>query len=270
MIMKQPKVSIIMGIYNCEQTLQRCFESLLQQTFTDWQLIMCEDGSQDNTYKIAKQIQKHHPEKVIVLRNQKNLGLNETLNRCLAVATGEYIARQDADDLSLPERLKLEVDFLDNHPEYALVSGRKDHFDEEGIWGNLGDVEKPTMKDIFFGPPFCHPASMMRNSVLRQVGGYSVAQRLIRVEDYHLWYKFYRAGFKGYNLQQTIYLYADDRKAYSKRNWQNRLNEMHLKHLILKEERLPWYYHLFALRPIIVGLLPTSIYHHLHRYRLRN
>lgn len=269
-MMQQPKVSIIMGIYNCEATLQRCFNSLLKQTFSDWQLIMCEDGSQDATYNVAQRIQKSYPDKIILLRNQKNLGLNETLNRCLAVATGKYIARQDADDLSLPDRLRLEVDFLDHHPEYALVSGCKDHFDSEGFWGNFVEIEKPTMKDIFFGPPFCHPACMMRAEALRKIGGYSVAKRLLRVEDYHLWYKFYRAGFKGYNLQQTIYLYADDRDAYSKRNWQNRLNEMHLKRLIIKEEHLPCHYHFFTFRPVIVGLLPTGIYHYLHQHRLQN
>lgn len=268
--MDQPRVSIIMGIYNCEKTLRRSFDSLLHQTYTNWQLIMCDDGSTDQTYQIAQGLQQKWPNRIVLLRNSHNLGLNQTLNRCLDIAEGTYIARQDADDLSVPSRLQTEVKFLDQHQEYALVSSGKDHFDENGVWGTYPEIEQPTMKDIFFGPPFCHAAVMMRRSALEKVGGYSVADKLLRVEDYHLWYKFYRAGFKGYNLQETLYLCEDDRHAYARRSFKNRLNEMCLKQLILKQEKLPRHYYLYTLRPLLVGLLPLPLYHFLHQRRLQN
>lgn len=264
------KVSIIMGIYNCEDTLSRCIDSLLQQTFQDWQLIMCDDGSKDATYEQALLFQARYPEKIMVLKNPENKGLNYTLNRCLKAAKGVYVARQDADDYSTPERLQLEVDFLDQHPEYALVSGFKDHFDEAGIWGTCTEIKEPVMLDIFFGPPFCHAACMIRREALEQVGGYSVAERLLRVEDYHLWYKLYREGYRGYNLQQTIYLCEDDRKAYARRNLKNRFNEMYVKRLIIRSEGLSFWYHLHALKPLIVGLLPQNLYNYLHKQRLKN
>ena len=96
------KVSIIMGIYNCAATLPEAIDSILAQTFPDWQLVLCDDGSKDNTYAVAKAYQERIPDKIILLQNEQNMGLNHTLNRCLQAATGEYVARMDGDDVSLP------------------------------------------------------------------------------------------------------------------------------------------------------------------------
>ena len=84
------KVSIIMGIYNCAPTLPEAIGSILTQTFSDWQLVLCDDGSTDDTYAVAKGYLDKYPEKIILLQNETNMGLNHTLNRCLAAATGEY------------------------------------------------------------------------------------------------------------------------------------------------------------------------------------
>ena len=126
------KVSIIMGIYNCAPTLPEAVDSILAQTFTDWQLVLCDDGSLDDTYAVAARYQAAYPEKVVLLQNERNMGLNHTLNRCLAAATGEYVARMDGDDISLPTRLEKEAAFLDAHPEYAIVSTPMIFFDENG------------------------------------------------------------------------------------------------------------------------------------------
>ena len=79
------KVSVIMGIYNCAATLQEALDSLYAQTFQDFEIILCEDGSKDDTYEIAKRNKERHPN-IVLLRNERNLGLNKTLNKCLAVA----------------------------------------------------------------------------------------------------------------------------------------------------------------------------------------
>ena len=114
------KVSIIMGIYNCAATLPEAIDSILAQTFSDWQLVLCDDGSKDNTYTVAKAYQEKFPDKIFLLQNERNMGLNHTLNRCLQVATGEYVARMDGDDISLPTRLERENAFLDAHPESSV------------------------------------------------------------------------------------------------------------------------------------------------------
>ena len=101
-----------MGIYNCESTLERAIESIVNQTYGNWELIMCDDGSTDSTYEIAERYRDRFPEKIIILRNDKNMHLANALNKCLQAATGEYIARMDADDESLPERFEKQIMFL--------------------------------------------------------------------------------------------------------------------------------------------------------------
>ncbi|MEO2261829.1 glycosyltransferase family 2 protein [Dorea sp. YH-dor228] len=88
-----PTISIIMGIYNCAETLPESIESILNQTFTDWELIMCDDGSNDNTYHVAEWYASVYQNKIVLLKNEKNRGLNYTLNKCLEAVKGKYIAR---------------------------------------------------------------------------------------------------------------------------------------------------------------------------------
>ena len=87
--MDQPKVSVIMGIYNCERTLSEAINSILEQTYTNWELVMCDDGSTDGTYALAEQYREKYPEKIILLKNERNMKLSYTLNRCLEKASGE-------------------------------------------------------------------------------------------------------------------------------------------------------------------------------------
>ena len=115
-------ISIIMGIYNCENFLRESIDSILNQTYTNWELIMCDDGSSDNTYMIAKEYEKNFPDKILVIKNEKNMGLNYTLNNCLSKAKGKYIARQDGDDISERNRFEKEIEFLESHPQYSIVS----------------------------------------------------------------------------------------------------------------------------------------------------
>ena len=99
-----PKVSIIMGIYNCASTLQEALDSLYSQTFQDFEIVLCDDGSSDGTYDLALENANNHS-CIKLIRNEFNEGLNKTLNKCLAISEGEYIARMDGDDISLPDRL---------------------------------------------------------------------------------------------------------------------------------------------------------------------
>lgn len=93
-------------------------------------MILCDDSSKDNTYEVAKTYCEKYPERFILLKNDRNMGLNYTLNRCLEYADTEYIARMDGDDVSLPTRLEKEVAFLDAHLEYAIVSCPMNYFDD--------------------------------------------------------------------------------------------------------------------------------------------
>ena len=263
-----PKVSIIMGIYNCEKYLKESIDSILNQTFDNWELILCDDGSLDNTYNIAKEIQKKYPEKIILLKNKKNLGLNETLNKCLQKAKGKYIARQDGDDISSKDRLKKEYNFLEKNSNYALVSSAMIYFDENGEWGRSNIKEVPTKEDFLGGSPFAHAPVMIRKKILNEVGGYTVDEKLLGVEDYHLWFKIYAKGYKGFNLNEALYKMRDNSEAYKRRTWQRRVNEARVRYIGYKMLEIPFYKRIYCMRPILVYLLPNKIYDVLHKKKL--
>lgn len=261
------KVSILMGIYNCANTLEKAIESILSQTYENWELIMCDDGSKDHTYQIAEAYRMKYPQKIKLIQNERNMGLNRTLNHCLKHAMGEYIARMDGDDLSLPERLEKEVDFLDQHPDYAIVSCPMIYFDENGDWGRGGAIERPTKMNFVSGTPFCHAPCMVRAEAFHAANGYSTDPRTLRAEDYNLWFRLYALGYKGYNLQEPLYKMRDDMNAYHRRKFCYAKNEAYVRWTGYKMLHLPKKYYVFALRPILIGLLPKTIYLYLHHRR---
>lgn len=267
--MSKIDISIIMGIYNCEKYLKQSVDSILNQTFEKWELIMCDDGSTDCTYEIALEYEKKFPNKIKVIKNEKNLGLNETLNKCFEISSGKYIARQDGDDISLPSRLEKEYDFLESHKEYALVSAKMSYFDEEGEWGVSKVKEIPNKNDFIKASPFAHAPVLIRREVLKEVNGYTVDKKLLRVEDYHLWFKIYSKGYKGYNINEVLYKMRDDKDAFKRRTLRNRLNEVRVKILGYKMLNIPIYKYIYCLRPIVIWLLPKKLYKFLHKRKLK-
>ena len=189
------EISVIMGIYNCADTLKDAIDSILAQTVKNWELILCDDGSQDNTYTIAEFFLKQYPEKIVLLQNQENKGLNFTLNRCLEFAKGKYIARMDGDDTCSPNRFEKELEAFRDHPDLAVVSTAMEYFDENGVWGCIRHPQFVTKRDFLYGTPFCHAPCMVRKDVMDRVGGYTESKWLLRVEDYHLWVKIYNFGY---------------------------------------------------------------------------
>lgn len=262
-------ISVIMGIYNCASTLPDAIDSILKQTITDWELIMCDDGSQDNTLQIALEYKNKYPDKIIVLKNNKNMGLNKTLNRCLSVAKGKYIARMDGDDRCVPERFEKELEVLEQEKDIAIVSSDMEFFDEVGKWGRISHPTYPEKKDFVKGTPFCHAPCMVRKKAYDTVKGYSEDKWLLRVEDYHLWIKMYAAGLKGKNIHLPLYQMRDDRNAYARRKFKYRINEAVVKMYLVKALQLPKWMVIYALRPIVVGMLPKQVYDILHKKNLK-
>ena len=262
------RISILMGIYNCEKTLEEAIDSLLKQSYKKWKLIMVDDGSQDQTYQIAARYADKY-ENIYLYKNSNNMGLNYTLNHCLKYADTEYIARMDGDDISMPTRLQKELDFLDTHKEYAIVSSSMIAFDESGEWGIYKHPEYPKEIDFIKGSPFCHAPCMIRTVAIKSVNGYSVEKKLLRMEDYHLWIKLYSKGYKGYNIQEPLYKMRDDRNATSRRKYRYRINEAYVRKLAIKKLKLPIYGYAYMMRPLIVGLLPEKIYEKLHKRKLQ-
>ncbi len=202
----KPIVSVILPAYNAEKYLSAALESILAQSFTDFECIVIDDCSTDSTWSIAQQYADRDA-RVKVLKNEKNLKLSGTLNRGIHLATGKYIARMDADDWSYPERLAIQVRYLNDHPDTGICGGSMEVCNEKlNVQGrrayNLTD--QVIRKKIFFYSPFSHPLVMMRKSVLDMVGYYR--EEYNPAEDYEL---YFRIGEKSLfaNVPDTLLKY---------------------------------------------------------------
>lgn len=257
-----------MAIYNCEDTLAEALDSLLNQTYQGFKVILCDDCSDDNTFTIAQNYLKRYPDKFTLLQNEVNSKLPFSLNRCLEFADTEYVARMDGDDISKPDRFRTQIDFLDSHPEYDLVSTAMDYFDENGVFKTSKVISTPDKKDFIGSTPHAHAPVMIRTSVLKSVGGYTVKRWTQRGQDVHLWAKIYSNGGKGFNLSQPLYMMRDDKAAFKRRSFKEglisirRIIEIYklLNISLFDINALKW-----AIRPLIVTALPKKIYDHYHR-----
>lgn len=268
------KISIIMGIYNCEPTLDEAIQSIMAQTYANWEFIICDDGSSDGSLAVAKRYERDNPGKFVVISNEKNMGLNFTLNHCLQHVSGDYIARMDGDDISVPERFEKQVNFLNSHPEYAIVSTPMILFDETGEWGQTNVIEKPEIKDFVHRTPFfCHAACMVRREAYEAVDGYTVDPRLLRFEDCNLWFKMYGKGFRGYNLSEPLYKMRDDSNAIARRKFLTRMRGVYVKFDGYRIVNMPKREYLSLLgefgKCLLIGICPSSVYTYMHKKKQR-
>ena len=179
-----PKISVIIPAYNAEKFIKEAIDSVLGQTFRDFELIVLNDCSRDRTEEI---ILSYTDERIVYHKNEQNMGVAGTLNRGLAAARGEYIARMDADDISLPERFARQAEYLDTHPDVAVLGTNVETFDENGpVCTGWSATDPKQMKvDLLFSCGLAHPSVMMRREVVQALGGYDLAFE--GMEDYDLW-----------------------------------------------------------------------------------
>ena len=210
-----------MGIYNCADTLPRAIDSIINQTYTNWELILCDDGSTDDTYLIAQQYKERYSDKIILIKNKENIRLAATLNHCLEYATGKYVSRMDGDDESTPDRFEKQVRYLEQHPEVDLV-GTAVMRVNNGKEFLLDSVDNPNRYTLRNRPPFHHATILTYKYVYDKVGGYTVAERTRRAEDLDLWFKFYREEFEGANLKDVLYIVYENEDSIRRRKVSDR------------------------------------------------
>lgn len=261
---KKPRVSVIMGIYNCESTLDRCIDSILKQTYKNFEIIMCDDCSSDNTLKLAIKYSNMY-ENIKVIKNKKNRGLAFSLNHCLSVANGKYIARMDADDICLPNRIEKQVEFLEQNKQYQVVGSSVILFDENGDKGLRSTLEKPTKYDTIKGTPYAHPSIMMRKEAYDILDGYTVLPRTRRGQDLDLWYRFYRNGFEGYNIQEPLLKYHEGIGDYKKRDLKTSIGIMKTMYLGFKNLKFPIITYVYIFKPILASIIPNKLMYLYHK-----
>lgn len=201
MSVRTPRVTVLMPVYNAEAYLREAIDSILSQTFTDFEFLIIDDGSTDTSAEI---VQSYDDPRIRFVRNAQNLRLAQTLNKGLDLAIGEYVARMDADDISLPERLTKQVEFLDAHPEVGIV----------GVWARaFGEanfsIPQPADPEVaraklLFDSCLVHPAVLIRRSLLDFHG--LRYQPLPHFEDYELWQRAARL-FPIANIPEWLFRY---------------------------------------------------------------
>ena len=200
----KPKISVIMSVYNSEKYLVESIESILNQTFEDFEFIIINDGSTDGSLDIIKKYQKKD-KRIILIDNKKNLGLIKSLNKGLEKSRGKYIARMDSDDISLHERFKKQINFLEHNESVFLIGTEGYNIDEFGNLttkarrlDNFSEIRKKLPKvDLF-----CHPSVMFRNE-----GNIFYREKAIYCEDYDLWLRPLSEGKVLVNLKKDLIRY---------------------------------------------------------------
>ena len=261
------RISVLMAIYNCANTLVEALDSLFEaQTYQGFKVILCDDCSTDNTYNVAKEYATKYPDRIILLRNKKNMKLPATLNKCLEYADTEFIARMDGDDLSKPDRFEKEIQFLDFNKVFSLVSCPMEYFDEEGIFRTGKVIRIPRKSDLKRISPFPHAPVMIRTDVLKSVGGYTVENWTERGQDYHLWAKLLSRGYLGYNIDKPLYQMRDNQTAFKRRNFKSRMLGVKRRYKIYQLAGIP-YWHLWKtiLHAIVTSIIPYSLYKLIHQ-----
>lgn len=261
-----PEVSVIMSVYNADNynILVDSVNSILNQSFKDFEFIICDDGSSNReTRRFLKKI-NDLDSRIKIIGYDQNRGLAYSRNQCIKISRGKYIAFQDDDDISEPNRLKEEVTFLNNHQQYGFVGTIANVFNKDGTWGKFETPERPTKKDFLWNSPFLNPSMMFRTNILKNIGGFRVTKETRRAEDYDLFFRLYAKGYKGYNIQKKLFNYRIEiEKEINKkyRPMHDRINEAKIrmegyKSLGISVIGIP-----FVIKPILIGLIPHKIFY---------
>ena len=241
-----PYVTVLMPVYNSEMYLKEAIDSILNQTFRDFEFIVINDGSTDSTSDIIK---SYSDPRIIYLQNEKNCGVAKSLNKGLRIARGKYIVRMDADDISLPARLEKQVAFMDANPEIGVC----------GTWlktfGNGNDIWTPpgTHDEIFVGIFFCyvntyHPTVIIRKDTIKDLQEF-YNEDFKQSEDVEYWARLANLGVKFANIEEVLLKYRIHEKNVSKihhdiqKKYCDSVRLMHFRHLgiELTEEEMSTY-----------------------------
>lgn len=195
-------ISILLAVFNGGHTIKKTLKSIYNQTYKDWELIVVDDGSFDNTMAILAQAKKQYPGKIHIFKNKKNIGLTKSLIRAAKKARGEYLTRIDSGDLFLSEKLGKQVRFLSENKDYGIVGcNGVTFFDTLGKIGKrtcFPLTNKEIKKTILKKNPFVHSAIMMRREIYEKAGGYN--SKIPFAQDYDLWFRVLQLG-KAANLK---------------------------------------------------------------------
>lgn len=211
---REPRVSVILPVFNAENYISEAITSILSQSFSEFELIIINDGSTDETLRILRQHERADGRVIIISRD--NRGLVESLNEGIDIARGQWIARMDADDIALPNRLSLQLTTLEQTAA-DICGGWVEFFgtsDRRIIRHPIGD--DAIKAALYFGSAFAHPTVMMRTALVKQL---RYDKQWEKCEDYDLWQRAVYAGWKMTNVPEVVLRYRQHEAQISTAAW---------------------------------------------------
>ncbi|MCB1555983.1 MAG: glycosyltransferase family 2 protein [Alphaproteobacteria bacterium] len=251
-----PSISVLMAAHNAAGTLAESVESILSQSFEDFEFIVVDDGSTDDTAAILARYARQDL-RLRIVTQAENTGLTIALNRGLEQIRGRYIARQDADDASYPDRLQKQFDFLESRPDVALCGGNCDNLYPGGLETRWGWTPEETLQtSVFLKTPFPHSTAMMRATVALSLGGYD--ESFATAQDMEFWMRFAKNGSVAMLPDPLIRRRISPGAISVRRRWRQFYDAFRARwRHNTPGRRAAVLYH--SLRSLLIGLLPERI-----------
>lgn len=253
------KISVLMSVYNAEKYLSASIDSILNQTYEDFEFIIINDCSSDHSMQILRSYQSKD-RRIVILDNAQNIGLTKSLNKGLTIARGEYIARMDADDISAQDRFEKQVAFLDANPDYSFVSCIGRYIDEDGKQEQLR-LFPETNEEIYamMHKVDCvmHPGVMFRREDISQIGNYCEDFRV--VQDYDLWFRGMAAGYKFYNIQEPLVLFRRNDSYNTRKSKSYRMVDYQVRKKGYRINKMPMYKRIYLVVPLALAYIPPRV-----------
>ena len=251
----KPRVSVILSVFNGACFLKDSIQSILDQSFNQFEFIIINDGSTDESLEIIKKFKDDR----IRLINQKNIGLTKSLNKGIKLSNCEYIARIDSDEYSMKERLSKQVEVLDSHKEIGIVGTFSE--DHNLLSTNKSKIVKVPIEDSAIRKsmitinPFIHGSVMVRKSIITEVGGYN--ENFKYVQDYELWGRIANLC-RLKNIPEVLLKRINDKNSITYNSSvmkQRGLFALKAQLSVIKNQRLPFYYYLLSYKRVLIFLL---------------
>jgi glycosyltransferase involved in cell wall biosynthesis len=227
------KVSVLLAVYNGEKYLKAAIDSILDQTFVDFEFVIVDDGSTDSSGGI---IISYNDPRIVFLVNKTNEGLISSLNSGLSICRGKYVARMDCDDIALPERLQAQFDYMESHPDVGICGSNVEAFfntKQKSVIIRFPETDELIKASALFHSPFSHPSVMMRKSVLSE-HKLRYSDEFLHAEDYALWVELLKYT-KAYNFPKVLLRYRIHEKSVTAKTGLN-----YIKSILVQNNYFHW------------------------------
>jgi glycosyltransferase involved in cell wall biosynthesis len=260
------EISVVMSVYNGEKYLKESIESILNQTYENFEFLIIDDGSTDNSKEILKSYESQD-RRIKLFFREENRGLTKNLNFLINNSRGKYIARMDADDVSFKDRFEKQINFFSHNLEIDILGTFAIDIDEYGNIIRTRTVpinDKEIKKMILKLSPLIHPTVMFKKNALEKISFYN--EKFLTSQDLDMWYRAMAIGLKFHNIDEPLLYYRYDSNYNKKRHLKYRVNDFKVRFNGYKINKVPiiYWYNLFI--PLVLGILPNKVYNLLKKF----